>query len=425
MIISSPKFSFVEFDVNNNVCGGNNAYSLPAIDLGIKFQINIESLNKANEKLYVAICNNDCETIVDEEIEVEKALTEWKFLQEPEPNELFDFCEEDTQETLELFDFSQSPYIPIPKGSDFILDIPPLPTGTISPNKSTLIFSNGTLTQIYVVSDDVIPSTHSILFSYGGDPTPGNPVPPLISVIRVKYNSSENQMRENLKDAFNYHVPLTLEKVALGLILNSASAINTGTTVKLVGVNNSTAFVAYDNIDGSVNQPPKPLSGTTKNYIYNMIWMQNKLYWFNFHRYYGNDWEGKTANFTINNINLIGREGAVLTVKFKYNNSNAYNVRLKIDIKDDGYKLAPTETVFLNANTESEIIHQVILPPHYGNSNTPFDLKGQLVFWFDDIDNHLWENDLTFWIDDVEVICDNRLNITTSINTAGYTIVKF
>lgn len=330
----------------------------------------------------------------------------------------------DKNKTVEAFSFAYPPYIPIPKGTDFILDIPPLPIGTLTPNKSTIIFSNGTLMQIYVISDDAIPSTYSILFSFGGDPTPGNPKPPLICVIRVKYDASENQMRENLKNAFNWHIPQTLEKVNLQLMLSATSIINTGSSVDLVHVNNS-SYVSYDNINGSIDQPPIPPSEEMKHFIYNLVWMNEKLYWFNFHRYYGNYWEGNSAFFSINNIDLTGKELLNFDFKLDYSNENAFDVRLLIDIKDNGNKLHDTFTYTITANTSGTINPQFILPASYGVSNLPFDTKGQITISIDDNSTENLRNvDLKFFIHNLvyEIYIDetSKLNYTRNPIQIGF-----
>lgn len=323
----------------------------------------------------------------------------------------------DKNKTVEAFSFAKPPYIPIPEGTDFILDIPPLPIGTLTPNKSTLIFATKTSTKIFVFSDDSNPDIVSTLFSKSDI----NGFEDL-AVIRIKWSNDDSTMRSRILSAFNdFHHGVFFEALADDL---NRIAVDISTGIKIPGITESVG-IAYDNINGSINQPPIPPSEEMKHFIYNLVWMNEKLYWFNFHRYYGNYWEGNSAFFSINNIDLTGKELLNFDFKLDYSNENAFDVRLLIDIKDNGNKLHDTFTYTITANTSGTINPQFILPASYGVSNLPFDTKGQITISIDDNSTENLRNvDLKFFIHNLvyEIYIDetSKLNYTRNPIQIGF-----
>ena len=84
MNIISPEFSFLDFNyIDNDVCDNESIVSLPVCtDLSIKAQFYIESETETptTEPLYIAIADEDCNVILDNDIEITPICSNYKFL---------------------------------------------------------------------------------------------------------------------------------------------------------------------------------------------------------------------------------------------------------------------------------------------------------------------------------------------------------
>jgi len=82
--IISPEFSFLDFNyIDNDVCDNEQIASLPVCnDLSIKAQFSIESETEipTTDALYIAIADEDCNVILDNDIEVTPICSNYKFL---------------------------------------------------------------------------------------------------------------------------------------------------------------------------------------------------------------------------------------------------------------------------------------------------------------------------------------------------------
>lgn len=84
MNIISPEFSFLDFNyIDNDVCDNEQIASLPVCNnLSIKAQFSIESETETptTEPLYIAIADEDCNVILDNDIEITPICSNYKFL---------------------------------------------------------------------------------------------------------------------------------------------------------------------------------------------------------------------------------------------------------------------------------------------------------------------------------------------------------
>lgn len=83
MNIISPEFSFLDFDYSeySDACDAEALNALPACNLGIKGQIEIETTEDlaTTEPIYVGIADMDCNLIYDEDIQVTPICSNYKF----------------------------------------------------------------------------------------------------------------------------------------------------------------------------------------------------------------------------------------------------------------------------------------------------------------------------------------------------------
>ncbi len=94
MNIISPEFSFLDFNyIDNDVCDNQSIVSLPVCnDLSIKaqFSIDSETETQTTQPLYVAIADEDCNVILDDDIEITPICSKYKFYTTYEEAEVLD-----------------------------------------------------------------------------------------------------------------------------------------------------------------------------------------------------------------------------------------------------------------------------------------------------------------------------------------------
>lgn len=292
---------------------------------------------------------------------------------------------------IENIDFSTTPYPVIPTGTDWLIDIPPVPIGTLSPIRSSFLLQNSQRTRIYVIYDDADANPTTTLFD---SLTLG------VRVVRIKYDGNSTTMRNRIS--------LALGGFLVEIGKNIFDAINTGTSVKIANMPAGIGF-GYWNMNANINTP-NPALFQFKHFIDNLVWspISKKMYWFNEPRYWGDFLNGNTASLYTNDIDLTGLENKVAKVTFDYENRNAFDLRVRVAIKDNGFFL-PTATFYdMPANTSGTITHEVILPSNQGGN--PFDANGQIEMLFDDNSQFLLRNnDLTFDIDNIKLEVRDRL----------------
>ena len=119
MNIISPEFSFLDFNyIDNDVCDNESIVSLPVCtDLSIKAQFYIESETEipTTEALYIAIADEDCNVILDNDIEVTPICSKYKFLTTYEDNpvpetDIYNLCNTDNDEPISVQDFTTNPF---------------------------------------------------------------------------------------------------------------------------------------------------------------------------------------------------------------------------------------------------------------------------------------------------------------------------
>lgn len=119
MNIISPEFSFLDFNyIDNDVCDNQSIVSLPVCnDLSIKAQFSIESETDipTTQPLYVAIADEDCNVILDNDIEVTPICSKYRFLTVYEDNpvpesDVNNLCNTDNDEPIVVEDFSTNPF---------------------------------------------------------------------------------------------------------------------------------------------------------------------------------------------------------------------------------------------------------------------------------------------------------------------------
>lgn len=119
MNIISPEFSFLDFNyIDNDVCDNEQIASMPVCnDLSIKAQFSIESETEipTTEPLYIAIADEDCNIILDNDIEVTPICSKYKFLTTYEDNpvpetDIFNLCNTDNDEPINVQEFTTNPF---------------------------------------------------------------------------------------------------------------------------------------------------------------------------------------------------------------------------------------------------------------------------------------------------------------------------
>lgn len=117
--IISPEFSFLDFNyIEPDGCDAESLASLPVCnDLGIKAQIEIETdVDLSTDvPLYVAILDQDCNIIYDDDIEITPICSKYKFYTDFEGEEVpesnpYNLCYDGEFEVLFTEDFSENPF---------------------------------------------------------------------------------------------------------------------------------------------------------------------------------------------------------------------------------------------------------------------------------------------------------------------------
>jgi len=117
--IISPEFSFLDFNyIDNDVCDNQSIVSLPVCnDLSIKAQFSIESETETptTEALYIAIADEDCNVILDNDIEVTPICSKYKFYTTYEEAEVLDtnpynLCNTSNNDPILTQEFTINPF---------------------------------------------------------------------------------------------------------------------------------------------------------------------------------------------------------------------------------------------------------------------------------------------------------------------------
>ncbi|QQR96933.1 MAG: hypothetical protein IPK18_08430 [Sphingobacteriales bacterium] len=162
-------------------------------------------------------------------------------------------------ENVHTESFENSPYNIIPEGTDWEIDVPPLPIGTLSPIRSSFLLQNNIITRLFVIYDDAVTSPYSSLFA---DLVFG------VRVTRIKYSSNGNTMRNNIVGALtNFCTEI------------SRTATNTGTGVKIENMPAGVGF-GFWNMNANINTP-NPADYEAKFFTDNLIWspIAKKMLW--------------------------------------------------------------------------------------------------------------------------------------------------
>jgi len=117
--IISPEFSFLDFNyIDNDVCDNQSIVSLPVCnDLSIKAQFSIDSETETltTEPLYVAIADEDCNVILDNDIEITPICSKYKFYTTYEEAEVLDtnpynLCNTSNNDPILTQEFTINPF---------------------------------------------------------------------------------------------------------------------------------------------------------------------------------------------------------------------------------------------------------------------------------------------------------------------------
>ncbi len=137
MNIISPEFSFLDFNyIDNDVCDNQSIVSLPVCnDLSIKaqFSIDSETETQTTQPLYVAIADEDCNVILDDDIEITPICSKYKFYTTYEEAEVLDtnpynLCNTDNNEPTNIFNLDSNPFDLI-TSDDLVFDVIYSPIG--------------------------------------------------------------------------------------------------------------------------------------------------------------------------------------------------------------------------------------------------------------------------------------------------------
>lgn len=289
-------------------------------------------------------------------------------------------------------DFEKTPYPVIPTGGTWEIDIPPLPYGLLSPIRSAFLLQNNLRTRMYVIVDDLDLNPYNSLY---------NNAALGVRVIRIKYSPIAATMRT--------HIRLALEGFCLE---TGTTAVDAGTGVKIENMPANIGFV-YWNMNANINTP-NPDDYQMKHFIDNLVYspITKKMYWLNMSRYYKNAWEGNGSYLTVNEVDLRGQEGKLVNVKLKYENTNTFNLRIRVALKDNGWFLGTSQWYDMPANSSGEIVHTRTVPTGYSGGNLPFDEFGQIELIIDDNGAALLRDapELSFWIDDITIETKNLIS---------------
>lgn len=137
MNITSPDASFLNFNfTEQNSCNDEPDIALPVCDnVAIKAQINIESetLIPASEPIYVAICDADCNIVIDADNEVEPICNTYKFVtiieeEQVDETSIFNLCNNEYKIPFREVTFETNPFNEI-NTTTFEFDFINYPTG--------------------------------------------------------------------------------------------------------------------------------------------------------------------------------------------------------------------------------------------------------------------------------------------------------
>jgi hypothetical protein len=287
---------------------------------------------------------------------------------------------------LSNVDFTKSPYAQIPEDTDWLIDIPPLPIGTLSPIRSSFLLQNSQRTWLYVIYDDADANITSTLF---------DSLALGIRVIRIKYDANASILRTRIVSA------LADFSTEIGV-----PVWDWGTGVMMAGMPAGIGF-GYWNMNANINTP-NPALFQFKHFIENLVWspIVKKMYWLNMSKYYKNQWDGNGSYLTVNDLDFTGMENKQMQVKLKYENNNAFDLQIRVAIKIDGWFLGTSQWYSMPANTTGDIVHTRLMPAGFSPSNLPFSAGiGQIELIPNDPAPGNLHNaaDLTFSIDDILV----------------------
>ena len=298
-------------------------------------------------------------------------------------------------ENVHTESFENSPYNIIPEGTDWEIDVPPLPIGTLSPIRSSFLLQNNERTRVYVIYDDAIPASYGAIFD---DEDTG------VMVVRIKYDANASTMKTRMANA------MSVFGAEIGRTVTT-----TGTGVKIENMPAGIGF-GFWNMNANINTP-NPADYEAKFFTDNLIWspITKKMLWMNFSRYYGNFYEGNGSYLTVNGLDLAGLENKLVQVKLEYENTNAFDLQVRVAIKIDGWFLGSSEYYPMPANSSGTITHTRLMPASYSPSNLPFSAGvGQIELIPNDPapgNLHL-APELSFSIDDIILEAkDTLLNI--------------
>lgn len=298
-------------------------------------------------------------------------------------------------ENIHTETFENSPYLIIPEGTDWLIDIPPLPIGTLSPIRSTFLLQNEVYTRIFVIYDDAIPASYGAIFD---DEDAG------VMVVRIKYDANASNMKTRIVNA------MSVFGAEIGRTVTT-----TGTGVRIPNMPAGIGF-GFWNMNANINTP-NPADFEAKFFADNLIWspITKKMLWLNFLKYYKNWWEGNGGYLTVNNLDFTELENKLVQVKLRYENTNAFDLQIRLAIKIDGWLLGSSEWYDMTANNSGTITHTRLMPVGYSPSNLPFSAGvGQIELIIQDPTpgNLNSASELSFYIDNINLDAkDILLNI--------------
>ena len=117
--ITSPEASFLNFNyVDTNSCDDEADIALPVCgDLSIKAQINVETNIPLEtvKPLYIAVCDADCNVLIDNDTQVQPICSEYSFKTTIEgeiigPESVYSLCNEEYKTPFQEFNFANNPF---------------------------------------------------------------------------------------------------------------------------------------------------------------------------------------------------------------------------------------------------------------------------------------------------------------------------
>lgn len=94
VLITSPEFSFLTFNEQNESCDNEQVVLLPVCDnLKVKAQFNVTEEKLASEKIFVSVCDSNCDVVYDDRTEAIPICSDYRFDAVNEDDLPFSICD--------------------------------------------------------------------------------------------------------------------------------------------------------------------------------------------------------------------------------------------------------------------------------------------------------------------------------------------